>query len=56
MISESKTSSCINLLSSHSKTSNSELLLECMDRYEAFNTRELTEKQLKEFCVEKGLI
>ena len=33
-----------------------ELILECLNHYNVYGLRELTEKQLKNFCKLKGLI
>lgn len=46
----------IKLLAKSSETRNHELVLDCMNHYGVNCTRELTERQLVEFCKMKGLV
>lgn len=46
----------ISLLARNSRTSNHELIEECITYYGAYGMQELTEEQVKEFCKKKGLL
>ena len=46
----------LRLLAENSRTRNHELIEECLNQYGVYGTSEITEEQLREFCVMKGLV
>ena len=48
-------STYIQHLADHSCTPQHELILECLEHYGVFGTRELIEQQVREFCENIGI-
>lgn len=46
----------IKLMGEKSRTENHELIEECLTHYGVHGVKELTEEQVKEFCIMKGIL